>query len=405
MQPMKLPSGVMHIMSCLTRAGYHVYVVGGCVRDALRGISPHDYDMTTDATPEEMQTVFRNHRVVETGIRHGTLTILWEGTSYEVTTYRVDGDYRDHRHPDDVTFTRSLTEDLARRDFTMNAIAYHPDEGYIDPFHGYADIEAGIVRAVGDPHRRFEEDALRILRALRFASVLGYAIESATVAAAFDKKDLLRHVSAERIREELCKLLTGVAVAEVLRRYFPILTDCLPDVPPPSEDTLRAITALPCDPALRLVALVHPAIGCDSDRMESIMRALRFDNTTRRHTAILIGHMHAPLSPDRPTMLRLLSRIGISGVRDLCEIRAALAPREADRVPLRQAAALADALVESKAPYRITDLAVNGDDLLTKTSLRGAAVGTALSSLLAAVIDEKVENAREALLHYIITAK
>ena len=204
---MYLPDGVKAIIDILGRHGHRADVVGGCVRDSLLGKEPYDYDVTTDATPDEMIDIFRDFRTVPTGIKHGTLTVLVDGTPYEITTYRRDGDYRDHRHPDSVTFTEKIADDLSRRDFTVNAMAYNPTDGLTDLFGGQADLKAHLIRAVGDPTRRFDEDALRILRAVRFSATLGFRIEEGTARAAHDGAHLLSFVSGERIYTEIKKLI------------------------------------------------------------------------------------------------------------------------------------------------------------------------------------------------------
>ena len=197
------------VLNRLKGAGHEAFLVGGCVRDCLRNVAPHDYDVTTSALPTETLNVFSDLPVIETGLKQGTVTVLWEGLPVEVTTYRVDGDYGDGRHPDDVCFTRCLQEDLARRDFTVNAMAWAPDTGVVDPFCGAEDLHNGVLRCVGDPERRFTEDGLRILRGLRFASVLGFSLERSTERALRKLKDRLNVVSAERIREEFLRLLCG----------------------------------------------------------------------------------------------------------------------------------------------------------------------------------------------------
>ncbi len=401
MQPMTLPDGVCEIMSCLTQAGYEAYVVGGCVRDALRGITPHDYDMTTNATPEEMKQVLNAYRLIETGIRHGTLTVLVGREAYELTTYRVDGDYRDHRHPTDVTFTRSLTEDLARRDFTMNAIAYHPERGYADPFDGIADITQGVIRAVGEPRLRFEEDALRILRVLRFAATLNYTIDEKTAKAAYETRELLLHVSRERCRDELCKLLLGAHAARILRDFHPILQVCLPALTPPDDRTLSALRVLSEDPILRLVCLMRPSFGDDPVRMEALMRDLRFDSLSRRRAIDLAEFIRTPLTTEVRDICRLLTKIEPDTILDLCTLTEALAEEPAVREEAAAMRATTLRIITESIPYRITHLAVSGKDVLSVTPLRGAAVGAALSSLLTAVIDGEVENSRPALLRYL----
>ena len=220
----QLPKSVLIALASLNDAGHEAYLVGGSVRDYLRGVTPHDFDITTSATPEETLEVFSSYRTVKTGIKHGTVTVLIDSMPLEITTYRIDGDYRDRRRPDSVFFTKNLCEDLSRRDFTVNAMAYHPKEGIVDPFSGKEDLESGCIRAVGRAEVRFEEDALRILRALRFSSVLGFPLEKETEEAALQKAKNLSAVSPERIREELAKLLLGVACDAVLKRYSSILS-------------------------------------------------------------------------------------------------------------------------------------------------------------------------------------
>ena len=209
-----IPAGADFILRRLMENGFDAYVVGGCVRDSLLGLFPHDWDICTSARPEQMQAVFADCRVIETGLKHGTLTVLHDRIPYEVTTFRVDGGYTDHRHPDSVSFVSNVVDDLARRDFTVNAMAWNPQTGLVDAFHGQEDLRAGIIRAVGDPKTRFTEDALRILRALRFASVYGFRIDDATSQAAHDLRHTLTDVAAERIRVELAKLLCGQGAAD-----------------------------------------------------------------------------------------------------------------------------------------------------------------------------------------------
>ena len=216
---MTLPSQVHMALDRLEAAGWEAFVVGGAVRDALRGCAAGDWDITTDAEPEQIERVFSGERLIETGLRHGTVTVLLDGLPLEITTYRVDGGYSDHRRPDSVTFTRSLRADLLRRDFTMNALAYHPRTGLVDICGGAEDLARGVVRCVGEPERRFREDGLRILRALRFASVLGFTIEPETAAAIHRCAGLLRYLAAERVLSELTKLLCGQNAGAVLRDF------------------------------------------------------------------------------------------------------------------------------------------------------------------------------------------
>ena len=255
----------------LHKAGYEAYFVGGCTRDCLMGRPLSDVDITTNAMPEEIKQVFCDCRTLDIGIKHGTVTVLMEGETYEITTYRYDGEYTDHRHPSVVRFGVDLTEDLARRDFTMNAIAFDGKNGMVDPFGGRNDIEEKVVRCVGDPILRFEEDALRILRGLRFASVLGFAIDASTAIAMREKKQLLAYVSAERIWQEFSKLLMGKEAAGIILQYSDVLEVILPELAPMRgfdqrnhhhiydvlTHTLKALEATDEDLVLRLAVLFH----------------------------------------------------------------------------------------------------------------------------------------------------
>lgn len=228
----EIPSNITRILDMLESAGFEAYIVGGCVRDSLMGIQPHDYDITTSALPEETERVFSGMKLIETGLKHGTVTVLSEGEPVEITTYRVDGEYHDSRRPDSVTFTRSLREDIARRDFTMNGIAYSPKRGLFDEFGGAEDIRRGIIRCIGEPEKRFHEDALRILRGMRFSASLGFRVEEGTAAAMLDSRGLLRNISVERVFAELSGLLTGRKSGGNIRRVLTQFRDILAEVVP-----------------------------------------------------------------------------------------------------------------------------------------------------------------------------
>lgn len=437
--PMPIPAPVLQVMNTLSRAGFHAYLVGGCVRDHLRGLEPHDYDMTTDATPTEMREVFAGYKCIETGLKHGTVTVLLDGEPIEITTYRLDGGYTDHRHPEGVTFTRSLTEDLARRDFTVNAIAYSPEEGYIDPFHGLEDLDNCILRAVGDPDRRFEEDALRILRAVRFASVTGFEIEEQTKRALMRKRDLLTHISAERIREELTKLLTGEHVLDVLLTYPDVLAVPLPEIAPMVtcgqnsvyhiytvwEHTARVVAGVPATPVLRWSALLHDVakppcklVGKDgrdhfyghpkvsAEMADAILHRLKFDNKTREKIVTLVYHHDDRTPAIRSRALRLLSKVGYELFWDLIDITIADSREQNPEHPTVQSAIvtanklreLGMELQREGAPYRLSDLAISGADLLAIGYPAGKEVGETLSYFLREVMEDRITNDREELL-------
>jgi tRNA nucleotidyltransferase (CCA-adding enzyme) len=267
----KIPSQVDGVLKRLSENGREAYAVGGCVRDSLLGLTPNDWDVATSALPEETERIFADCRVIETGLKHGTVTILSGGMPIEVTTYRIDGAYSDGRHPDDVSFTRNLKDDLARRDFTVNALAYNPESGLADCFGGRQDLADGIIRCVGDADIRFREDGLRILRALRFSSVLGFSIESRTAESALRNRDLLDRIAGERIQAEFTKLLCGRGAAEVLRKFREIIAQFIPEIRPSFgfdqhnphhsydvwEHVLHSVNAVTPEPVLRLTMFLH----------------------------------------------------------------------------------------------------------------------------------------------------
>ncbi len=442
---LNLPAPVTGLLTRLAQAGFSAYVVGGCVRDSVLGLEPHDWDICTSALPEQLQAVFHEFHTVETGLKHGTLTVIVDRLPYEITTFRVDGNYTDHRHPDSVIFVDDLTGDLARRDFTVNAMAWSPDSGLQDPFGGQQDLSAGLIRCVGDPERRFEEDALRVLRALRFASVYDFVIEPATASALREKAPDLKAVAGERIREELLKLLCGKAAGRVLREYPEVFAEIIPEIRPMIgynqanhhhsydlwEHTVRGVEGVPADPVLRLTMLLHdtgkPVVRTTDEKgeghykghpkvSEEIARktadALRLDNAFRDRLCTLVRHHDTPLrtetgeiNADRSFLLRRLNRFGEADLRALflihCSDRIATGyttpEREAARLQKRTAAL--DALLAEQPCFTLKDLAVNGNDLIF-LGLKGKAVGETLRMLLEAVMDGLVPNEREALLRY-----
>ena len=266
-----IPAGAERILRTLTGAGFEAYLVGGCVRDLLRGAPPHDWDICTSALPEETEACFAGRRIIKSGLKHGTVTVLEAGGAYEITTYRTEGPYSDSRRPDFVRFVPDLGQDLARRDFTMNAAAMDLEGNLRDPFHGAEDIRTGVIRCVGEPAQRFREDGLRVMRALRFAAAFGYEIETGTAQAVHENRAMLDKVAAERINVELCGLLAGQSAGEILRRYPDVLCQFWPELGPLVsleqhtpwhcwggwEHTIHAVEAIPADVTLRLAALLH----------------------------------------------------------------------------------------------------------------------------------------------------
>ena len=307
-----IPSYVQTVLERLNARGHEAFAVGGCVRDTMDGREPSDWDVCTSALPGETKAAFSGFRVIETGIRHGTVTVLSEGRPVEITTYRVDGVYSDGRHPDSVSFTASLREDLARRDFTMNAMAFAPGTGVVDPFGGQEDLRRGLLRCVGDPSARFSEDALRILRALRFSAVYGYRIEPETAAAAHSLRQTLGAVSPERRLTELRKLLTGGEAAQVLAGFSDVLAAAVPGLGENTAlDRAEAVGQAPRELDVRLGLLLR---GLDAG---TILRGLRAERALILRTEFLAGRLEQPVPSDRAGLRRLLRQAGLEAVRSL----------------------------------------------------------------------------------------
>lgn len=429
------PAPVREALDALCGAGFEAYIVGGCVRDALRGAEPHDWDCTTNAKPEQICACFRDFHVIETGLQHGTVTVVIDHMPIEITTYRIDGVYADHRRPDTVTFTDSLTEDLARRDFTVNAMAYHPERGLIDPYHGADDLQAKIIRCVGRPQDRFDEDGLRILRAMRFAAVLDFAIEPDTANAVHMQKTLLHHISAERIDTELTKLLCGIGAERVLTDFADVLFTVLPELEPmhgfdqrnPHHDydvythTLKAAAACPPEPVLRWAALLHDSgkphtftedargghfYGHAAVSVEIAARALKAMKCDRKRydrVLLLIEHHDTVMNGTEKQLKRIVRRIGAEAARDLlllhkADVTAQAACHRAERIAESdRLLQMLDDLIAADACMSLKQLAVTGSDLMALGIPQGKAVGGMLNRLLEAVIEGTLPNEHEAL--------
>lgn len=392
-----LDPGAAALLTRLHAAGYAAYAVGGCVRDSLLGQTPHDWDLCTSATPEQVLELFGEAHCIPTGLQHGTVTVKHGGELYEITTFRTEGAYSDGRHPDHVAFVPDVKEDLARRDFTINAMAYNAEEGLIDPFGGQNDLAAGIVRAVGEPQRRFEEDALRILRLYRFAARFGFAIDPATGQAA---RALCRHldcVSEERIAEELSRLLAAPAPgayleAEVLAVIFPELdAEELPE----SRRILDALEPGMEHVPVRLAALLCP-LGEAGAR--AALRRLKCSNALTGTVATLVREAAAGMPGAALTLTarRFLSRYDLATITDLTALCSARHPEQAEAfAALQQEAAR---LVETNACCRINQLAVNGRDLMDAGIRPGPGLRRVLDALLEQVLTGQLPNEKAALL-------
>ena len=415
-----VPRYALDVLHQLTRYGYKAYVVGGCVRDSLLGREPADWDVCTNATPEEMLAVFRKFRVFKTGLKHGTITVRSRGQSVEVTTFRTDGAYTDNRHPDAVTFVSRVEDDLARRDFTINAMAYHPEEGLVDAFGGQQDLAARTLRCVGEPDRRFQEDGLRILRALRFAARFELSIERETAYAIHRNRHLLENISAERIFKELQGILCAKGVGDMLTAFPDVCGCIIPELAPlpgyllPSgEDawthTVRTLCAAPAEPfALRLAILLHgiaapsatPTQHHAAQLAKQALLRLKSDNATLKLATTLVQESALHLPASRPTLRRIIGRLGAETLHHLFVLQQALSRTcgEPPMPALSQARLVADELLEAAPAFTTADLAISGNDLIARGLPPGPELGRILATLLAEVQDELLPNTPESLL-------
>lgn len=430
-----IPVDVDRLLVILRGNGHEAYVVGGCVRDILYGHGrvPHDWDICTSARPEEVLSMMRhwNIEMFETGLKHGTVTAHLNGENYEITTYRIDGEYSDNRRPDTVTFTTDITKDLSRRDFTINAMAYSNTGRLIDPFDGYRDLGCGIIRCVGNPDDRFKEDGLRILRALRFASIFGFTIEKETAAAIHRNKELLKNISAERIRSELCKMLCGEGILDILLNYSDVMAVIIPELEPcigfnqnnpyhkytVYDHIAHAVANYRGNVISVKMALLLHDIGkpeCytedhngghfyghgipSRDIAERVMLRLKFDNKTRDEVVTLVLYHDSDIYPGVRSVRRWLNKIGydmldkLIGVK-LADIGAHSEVNQSSRINLcNEVRVVAMTIMDEQQCFTIKDLAINGYDILRLGVEPGPKVGEVLNHLLEKVIDEEIGN-------------
>ena len=435
-----LPRELLAILSRYREASLEAYIVGGSLRDHLLGKAPTDYDIATAATPEQTAALFPSHKVIPTGVKHGTVTLLYGDRSYEITTFRTEGGYSDARHPDRVCFTNSIEKDLSRRDFTVNAIAYSPiNNRWVDPFNGRGDLDKRLLRAVGDPTRRFEEDPLRILRGVRFLCRLGFTCDDATAEAMLSLSGRLKSVSAERISSELLGCLTGDHLVPVFARFAPVIFAILPELYPtyrydqrnPRHDfplythLCRTAAALPeNDPILRLTGLLHDigkplTFTVDTDGVahyprhaqtsaslaDELLLRLRFPTFDRQRIVTLIHYHDGVIEESEKAVRRRLQKLGRERFFDL------LLLQEADRASQKEKTApsssiprlreIAEEILQAPPCFSVTDLAVDGHDMMS-LGYKGKEIGAALSYLLDAVIDGNCENEKTQLLSYLL---
>ena len=434
---MYLPSYVQTCIDALEAAGFAAYAVGGCVRDSLLGLEPADYDLCTSALPDQTEAVFQNCKLVLAGKKHGTVGVVTEGGVVEITTFRTEGAYLDNRHPEWVEFVEDVTGDLARRDFTVNAMAYSPTRGFADPFGGQEDLKNHVLRAVGDPETRFREDSLRILRGARFAAKYRLIPHPETEQAMFALRDLMENLARERVFDELCKLITYADTADLLR-FCPIITAAIPELAPcvgfdqhnPHhiydifEHTARVVEGVPRDLTLRWAALLHDVGKPDSFTQEEngrghfyghpkisaqmadvILRRLKAPTALREDVVFLCDRHMVTLEPDRKLLRRRLSQYGAERAKLLLAIQRAdliaTGTRTAEEASYyNEVEAILNALLAEDQCFQIKDLAVNGNDLMA-LGLKGRAIGQTLQHLLNLVIEEQIPNERDALLNAI----
>lgn len=431
---MVLSKGALKAIEMLNNAGYEAYAVGGCVRDAIMNIEINDFDITTSATPTEMQQVFKNERTFETGIKHGTITFVYENENVEITTYRLDGEYEDNRRPKSVEFTKNLENDLKRRDFTMNAIVYNNNEGYVDMFSGIEDIKNKIIRAIGNPKDRFNEDALRILRAIRFASKLGFEIEENTKKAMLECKHLLHNISEERIATEINKFVLGSNVKKAILDHYDILSEIIPEFEAMHNfdqkndwhiydvltHTAVAVENTPLVPHLRLAALLHDTgkvhtftidqngVGHfyghndkSAEITENYLEKYKYDNFSKERVYKLVKVHDTPIEPDRIFIKKRINRMGKDCFFDLMAIKRAdnLAqnPNKVRLDIIDKIEKIATDVVNENC-FTLSSLALNGNDLLVNGFQKGKQIGIILNTLLNEVMEEKIPNEKETLL-------
>jgi len=432
-----LPPKVTQIIHTLQAAGFNAYAVGGCIRDSILGRIPNDWDITTSARPEEVKELFP--KTIDTGIRHGTVTVMLQREGFEVTTYRIDGEYEDSRHPKEVTFTASLEEDLKRRDFTINAMAYNDEEGLVDIFGGMADIENGVIRCVGEAGERFSEDALRMMRAVRFSAQLGYIIEEKTRAAMKELAPTLKNISAERIQAELVKLVTSpnpdylriayeTGVTAVVLPEFDRMMQTGQNNPHHcycvGEHTLQAMKQIRPEKVLRLAMLFHDIAKPDMLTVDEegichfyghpeagavmtkeIMKRLRFDNDTMNKVTALVRFHDYQISPTPQGMRRAILKVGedimpcLFPVKQADMLAQSVYKREEKESKLDQLRKIYDKILEENDCVSLKTLAVTGNDLIASGMKPGKEIGDILNRLLELVIEEPACNEKEYLLN------
>lgn len=432
-----LPKNVKTIIKILNTHNYEAFIVGGCVRDSVIGLTPHDWDICTNAKPEEIKKCFENFNTFDSGIKHGTISVVLDGEVFEVTTYRIDGTYSDNRRPDSVTFTSDITQDLARRDFTINAMAYNEQSGLIDPYGGRNDLSDKIIKCVGNPDFRFNEDALRIIRALRFASVYNFEIDDETAKSIHKNADLLNNIAVERISVELNKLLSGNGAEKILNNYRDVIAVFIPEIKPMFDynqhtkhhnrdlwhHTIYAVKSIDNTPLLRMSMLLHD-IGkpkaCKRDEdgtchfkghpkysaemAENILRRLKYSNDFIETCITLIKYHDVRFNGSKRQLRHVMSAIGDKNVELLLKIQRADIMAQSDykhREKLEKldlACQTYKGILADKDCFTLKQLEINGNDIKNLGVSEGIKIGKILNMLLSLVIEDKINNEKSALI-------
>ena len=382
----KIPKNIITILSTLKSKGYEGYLVGGCVRDILMGNVPYDYDITTNATPEETIECFADYTVIPTGIKHGTVTVVSDGKNIEITTYRIDGDYKDSRHPEAVKFTRNLENDLSRRDFSMNAMAMDKDGNIVDIFGGEQAINEKTISCVGNPDTRFKEDALRILRCLRFSSTLCFDIERKTEESIFKNMHLIKNLSAERIFSEVSKLVSGKDAWKITERFYDVFREFIPEIKVNNpKEISKKIKNSKDDLYIRLAIFLE---NTDSDK---ILKRLKTDKNTAKTVKMLLENKDIAIKEEKKDIKFLLKKLGDKDFFAFLDFKCAIDKKDYDK-----AKSMAKEILKRKEPYRVCDLEINGKDLLN-AGYKNEEISKKLNELIDMVIEEKIENDRKKL--------
>lgn len=389
-----IPTKVETIIECLELNGYEAYIVGGCVRDSLLGKIPNDWDITTNATPNEIINIFE--KTIPTGIKHGTVTVLVDNIPFEVTTYRIDGEYSDGRHPDSVKFTESINKDLSRRDFTINAMAYNTKKGVVDIFDGCKDLNKKLIRCVGNPSSRFEEDALRMLRAIRFSAQLNFTIEETTINSIKEKSPLIKEVSIERIQSEINKILLFDSSKLYLLKKVRLLEYIIPEICDDLSEILIFTNNIESNLHLKLTMLFR---NMSLDSIHYVLRRLRYDNKTINRVLILSKYRDYNIELDRISIKRILNKLGdLTLFEDLIKLKMAnLSNKDPEILNLLNIQKRANIIIQQKECFMIKDLALNGKDLISIGVNRGREIGETLDKLMEIVIEKPELNNKDEL--------